>query len=107
MIYILNLMYNNLTMEINSKDIKVLFSNLCCSHCRNDFTQDSLTLKEKEGDVLICNLKCSVCGKDFGDIVFNYNKSTKIHDILEVIEGPPAINADDVLDIHNFLKNKD
>lgn len=93
--------------DFTQNNINELFSNLCCSHCRNDFTSDSLTVKENEGDILICNLKCNVCGKDFGDVVFNFNGLSKTHSALEIIDGPPPISADDVLDIHDFLKNKD
>ena len=86
------------------KDIKTLFSNLCCSKCRNDFTSDSITVKEHEGDILICNLKCQVCGMDFGDVVFNFNKKSEFHNPMEIINGPPPITYDDVIDAHRFIK---
>ena len=90
--------------EFNLKEISNLFKNLCCSQCRNDFTSDSVSIKENEGDILICNLTCQICGKNFGDIVLNFNKKSNIHNALEIIDGPPPITADDVIDAHRFIK---
>ncbi len=84
--------------------IKSLLSKLCCSFCKNDFDFDSIRVKSKEGEVYSCNLICQKCGKNFGDIVLKYNKSLKIHRPLEIVDGPAPINADDVLDAHNFIK---
>lgn len=86
------------------KEIKTLFRNLCCSKCRNDFTSDSITAKKREDDILICNLKCQVCGMDFGDVVFNFNRKSDIHPPMEIIDGPPPITSDDVIDAHRFIK---
>ncbi len=86
------------------KDIKILFKNLCCSKCRNDFTTGSLTVKRREGDILICNLKCTVCEKDFGDVVFNFNRKSDKHYPMEIIDGPPPISSDDVINAHEFIK---
>lgn len=86
------------------KEIKTLFKNLCCSKCRNDFTSDSITVKEQESDILICNLKCQVCGMDFGDVVFNFNRKANTHSPMEIIDGPPPITSDDVIDAHRFIK---
>ena len=87
------------------KEIKNLFSNLCCSKCRNDFDIDSIKIIEVKKDLMICNLHCNKCGKDFGDIIFNFNKKTKSHNPLEVIDGPEPISSDDVIDAHNYIKN--
>lgn len=90
--------------NFSEKDIKILLKNLCCSKCRNDFTSDSLTIKEREGNILICSLKCNLCGKDFGDVVFNFNRKSKEHSPLNIIEGPLPITTDDVIDAHRFIK---
>jgi len=90
--------------QFTNKDIKTLFSNLCCSKCRNDFTVDDITIKEQYSDTLICNLTCKKCFKDFGDIVFNFNRKSKKHSPMEIIDGPAPINADDVIDAHRFIK---
>ena len=90
---------------MNENEFKNLFSNLCCSQCRNDFEQDALNVINREGDILICNLTCTKCGKDFGQIIFNFNKKSKIHHPLEIIDGPAPISADDVLNAHEFINN--
>ena len=90
--------------SLADKTVKKLFKNLCCSKCRNDFTKDSLTIKEQEGDILICNLKCLICEKDFGDVVLNFNRKSDRHEPLEIIDGPPPINSDDVINAHEFIK---
>ena len=90
--------------NLNEKVIKTLFSRLCCSNCKNDFTKESLIIKERKSEIYICNLKCEKCGKDFGDVIFKLNSSTKFQSPLEIIEGPPPITANDVLDAHEFIK---
>ncbi len=90
--------------NFSNKYIKTLFSNLCCSKCKNDFTKDSLEIIEQDGDIIVCNLTCERCGKDFGQIIFNFNKKINQHTPLEIIEGPEPISYDDVIDAHEFLK---
>lgn len=90
--------------NFTEKEIKLLFKNLCCSKCRNDFTIDSITIKEREGDILVCNLKCTVCSMDFGDVVFNFNLKSDEHRSMKIIDGPPPITSDDVIDAHRFIK---
>lgn len=90
--------------EFTDENIKILFSNLCCSKCRNDFTKDDFTIKEQKGDILICNLTCRKCSKDFGDIVFNFKRASKTHTPMEIIDGPAPISSDDVIDAYEFIK---
>ena len=90
--------------NFSEKEIKTLFKNLCCSKCRNDFSAESITVKEREGGILICNLKCNVCDMDFGDVVFNFNRKSHSHNPMEIIDGPPPITSDDVIDAHRFIK---
>lgn len=90
--------------NFTNEDIKKLFSNLCCSKCRNDFDKDDFTIKEQKGDILICNLTCKKCFKDFGDIVFNFNRKAKGHLPMEIIDGPAPISSNDVIDAHEFIK---
>ncbi len=91
--------------RFTQKEIKTMFSGLCCSHCKNEFSIDSIKVMERDGDIQICNLKCQKCGKDFGDVVFNYNRKSENHLPLEVVEGPPPISYDDVIEAHKFIKN--
>lgn len=90
--------------NFTQKDIKILFSNLCCSHCKNEFTVDSVNIMARDGDVMHCKLECIVCGKDFGDVVFYFNRKSDKHMPFTVVEGPLPINSDDVLDAHRFIK---
>ena len=90
--------------HFTQKDIKTLFSGLCCSHCKNEFTKSSIKILEKDGDILLCNLTCEKCGKDFGNVVFNFNRKTEKHPQLEVLEGPPPISYDDVIEAHRFIR---
>ena len=91
--------------DFTQKDIKSLFSNLCCSRCKNEFTLDSIKILDKDCDLMRCNLSCAKCGKDFGEILLNYNRKSGKHLPLEVIEGPSPISFDDVIEAHKFIKN--
>ena len=89
--------------NFTQKDIKTLFSNLCCSRCKNEFTLDSIKILEQNGDIFLCCLLCEKCGKDFGEVVFNFNRKSDKHLPLEIVEGPPPISSDDVIDAHKFI----
>lgn len=91
---------------LNKTLINSLFAGLCCSRCKNDFSENSFNIIENEGDILICSLICEKCGKDFGEVVLNINRHSSKHLPLEIVEGPPPINYDDVIDAHRFIKNK-
>jgi len=90
--------------KLTQKDFKPLFSNLCCSRCRNDFTINSVHEIERCGDLLICTLTCEKCLKEFGEVIINFNRKAENHTPLEPIEGPDAITIDDVIDAHRFIK---
>lgn len=90
--------------NFTNEDIEILLSGLCCSRCKNDFTYDSIKIKQNQGNVYICKLICQKCGKDFGDIVLNYNKISNKHDKLEIVDGGAPISYDDVIEAHEFIK---
>ena len=90
--------------KFTKNDIKTMFSELCCSKCKNDFSIDSIRILENFGKTFICELKCEKCGKDFGQIVLNYDKKSKIHPKMTVIDGPLPISQDDVIDAHNYIQ---
>ena len=92
--------------NFTQKDIKTLFSELCCSRCKNVFSQNSIKILERDCDILLCSLSCEKCGKDFGEVVFNFNRKTDYHPPLEIIEGPSPITYDDVIDAHRFIRKK-
>lgn len=87
------------------KDINTLFSRLCCSCCKNEFSKNSIKILEQDCDIILCRLSCAKCGKDFGEVVFNFNRKEKKHLPLEIIEGPPPIDYDDVIEAHKFIKD--
>ena len=41
---------------------------------------------------------------DFGDIVFNFNRKANTHHPMKIIDGPPPITSDDVINAHRFIK---
>ncbi len=91
--------------------INKLFSNMCCSDCRSDFTEESLKIIRQENDLYVVQITCQKCGKSFGLALFGHcslkkNFCTKDDDlVLQIQEGPAPIGIDDVLDAHNFIKN--
>ncbi len=95
---------------MNKKLIGKLFSNMCCSECKSDFTQDAIKVMRKEEDLFVIQITCPNCGKSFGTAFFGQcsmkAKKHKDADLtLEIQEGPPPIGLDDVLDAHNFIQN--
>ena len=91
--------------KLTQKEFKILFSNLCCSRCKNEFSISSINEIKREDDILICNLVCEKCTKDFGRVILNFNRKSKQHTPLEIIDGPAPISDDDVIDAHRFIKN--
>lgn len=90
------------------KKIEKLFSNLCCSHCKNSFDENSITIKREEEGLTVVGLQCQHCGKNFGVVFLGIsNFDVKNYEPLEVQEGPEPINYDDVIDAHRFIKNLD
>lgn len=90
------------------KKIEKLFNNLCCSHCRNSFTEESVSVKREEEGLTVINLKCCHCGKNFGVAFLGFSDiDVKNYEPLEVCEGPEPINYDDVINAHRFIKNLD
>ncbi len=85
---------------------KVLFSNLCCSHCKAEFDENSIEIKRQEEGLIVTHLVCKKCGKNFG-VAFVGLSNIEVKDPLRVQDGPEPINADDVLDAHRFIKNLD
>ena len=54
--------------------------------------------------MMLCSLSCEKCGKDFGEVVFNFNRKVVKHSPLEIVEGPPPISSNDVIEAHRFIK---
>ena len=98
------------------RKVATLFKELCCSACKADFTEDSVTImreeKTKGEEMLVLRLACPVCGKSFGvaflgisDIdLKNYSENDLV---LKPQDSAPPINTDDVLNAHKFIKEFD
>ena len=85
------------------KKLEKLFSNLCCSQCKNGFDEDSITIKREEEGLSVISLECKHCGKNFG-IAFLGFSGIDVKEPLEVVEGPEPISYDDVIDAHRFIE---
>ena len=89
------------------KKIKVIFNNLCCSSCKNEFDENSITILKQEKGLITANLSCKFCGKDFGTTFIGLTNLDIKSEPATVQEGPVPINYDDVLDAHIFIKELD
>ena len=48
---------------MNKKIIEILFSDMCCSECKADFTEDSVFVLRKEKNLNVIQVICQNCGK--------------------------------------------
>ena len=98
---------------MNKKIIDILFTDMCCSECKADFTEDSVFTLRKEKNLTVLQIVCQNCGKSFGIALLGNCDEKEIikhsdNDIaLQIQNGPDAICYDDVIDAHNFFKNLD
>lgn len=97
---------------MNKKIVDMLFSDMCCSECKADFTEDSIFVLRKEKNLNVLQIVCQNCGKSFGIALLGgcieKDKShTQADMALQIQDGPDAICYDDVIDAHNFFKNLD
>ncbi len=98
---------------MNKKIINMLFSDMCCSECKSDFTEDSVFVLRKEKNLNVIQVICQHCGKSFGIALLGgcveKDKTNLAKDelALQIQDGPDAICYDDVIDAHNFFKNLD
>ena len=96
---------------MDKKIINMLFSDMCCSECKADFTDDSVFVLRREKNLNVIQIVCQNCGKSFGIALLGSceekdNKSYSQSDLaLQIQEGPDAICYDDVLDAHDFFSN--
>lgn len=52
------------------KKLGILFKNLCCSICKHEFDEDSITIKREENGLLVTNLQCRHCRKKLRSCIF-------------------------------------
>lgn len=100
-------MYNREMETMLKKKLRILLDNLCCSHCKNSFDEDSVTLLQKEKGLFVINLICKKCGKDFGIAFIGTQSTISKSTPLEIQDGPEPINYNDVIDAHRFIKDLD
>ena len=72
------------------------------SYCSEECAIEANRIRSREKyhsdvDKLSTPAKCANCGKDFGEIVFKFNRKAENHSPLEIVEGPPPIDFDDVI----------
>lgn len=93
---------------MKKRKISALFKELCCSKCKADFDNSSVTIMREEDDLIVFRLSCPECEKSFG-VAFlgigdfelkNYSDEGLA---LEVQEGENPITTDEVLDAHLSL----
>ena len=66
------------------KSISLMFKELCCSRCKEDFGENSIKIISKDKDFLVINLVCKNCGKNFGTAFLKLtdNLSENIEDMV-------------------------
>ena len=98
------------------RKISTLFKDLCCSVCKSDFGEESVSIirqeKSEDENILVIKLVCQNCGKSFGLTFLGISdidlKEIDDKDLQLKIKGDaPPITSDDVLDAHKFIKNLD
>lgn len=97
-----------------NNQVKRLFDNLCCSRCKTDFDENSITVLRQENELCVVQLQCQSCKKSFGVAILGLKEEEFEDSVckradypLEIQEGAAPISYDDVLDAHNFIKNLD
>lgn len=94
--------------------IKQLFSGMCCSKCGHDFEDKSIKILREEDGLFVIQLVCQECKKSFGiaflgleSITLKNNNHKEEELQLQIQDGPPPIDFDDVIDAHKFIRNLD
>ena len=91
---------------MDKSKLKMLFSGLCCSVCKHDFDEDSISIKREEQNLLVLQIVCPDCGKSFGLALLGTGALSikdKKDEPLEFQNCPLPITYDDVLDAHHFI----
>ena len=92
------------------KNLNIMFSNLCCSKCRADFTEESFDILRQEDEFSVVQITCTKCGKSFGAAFLGENSicpklQNPADKVFELYDGPMPISSDEVIDAHKFIKN--
>ncbi len=97
---------------MKKRKVAVLFKELCCSACKADFDENSVTIMREDDELMVFRLACQNCGKSFGVAFLGLSdfelKNYSDEDLtLKVQESENPITADEVLDAHKFIKKLD
>ena len=93
--------------------IKKLLSSVKCSSCGKQFGTNDINVIKHQDDTWFLNIHCPSCGNQ--SLVVAIIKKDKSAEIVSNISeselpdytGSATISIDDILDIHNFLKDFD
>ncbi len=95
-----------------NRKLSKLFSNMCCSKCKSDFNEDCFDITREEDSMLVFKAICPNCGKSFG-VAFLGISDIDVKDkadedfVLQIQSGPRPIDADEVIDAHEYIKDFD
>ena len=92
------------------KKLNLLFKDMCCSRCKQDFDEASVEIVREEPFLLVVRLVCQHCNKSFGMAFLglsHLNLKNEEDLVLKKKEDLPPITTDDVINAHNFIKNLD
>ncbi|MBR6163712.1 hypothetical protein IKQ26_07480 [bacterium] len=93
---------------MNKSKLKNLMDNFCCSNCKSDFEEESLTIVREEAGLIVVQISCQNCGKSFGIALLGVSELDIKEPVpFEMEDCPDKISCDDVIDAHNFIKNLD
>ncbi len=93
---------------MNKSKLKMLLENFCCSNCKCDFDEDSISVLREEAGLTVVQISCHNCGKSFGIALLGVSELDIKNPIpFEMEDCPDKISGDDVIDAHNFIKNLD
>lgn len=96
---------------MNERFIKQLLSTVRCSECGDHYQADNLKILGHQDDTWFVNACCPACYKR-AFVVAVIKKDKPLQIITELSEAETAkfsqageISSDDILDLHNFLKD--
>src|SRR5574344_332567 len=94
------------------RKLSKLFSNMCCSKCGTDFGENSFEILRQEDSMIVFRAICPNCGKSFGVAflgISNLKVKGRSDEQLtpQMQPCPKPIEADEVLDAHEYIKDFD
>ncbi len=92
--------------------LRHLVANIPCAVCQHHYEADDVRIVDHRNDIWIAAVRCSHCGSRGLILVMVREEKTELVSDLTPEEWArfqemPQISADDVLDIHEFLRDFD